>query len=228
MASLPYEGDERSLRFEVELVGPDGVVPFQMIFDTGATYMTLTTEALRALDLAVPSDAPRARLQTANGEIEAPLILLDAVWLGDVAVEWVTAAICEPCATPPSVGLLGLNVSREFQIALDHDRKRIELRARQRRSNRQLDIARWLEIRSTATRYGDGRVEVELRAENHSRRDVESAVVALDCGGDGFAIEIDGIPSYGEASTRVSLPRGTDCRRQSFELSRASWRLDDS
>lgn len=223
---VPYESHGGSLRISVDVDGPEVGEQLQMIFDTGATYTTLSYAALELLDIHLPGDAPRITLRTANGEIEAPLVLVDAVWLGDAAVEWVTIAVCDSCASPETAGLLGLNVSGQFGVALDHDRKRIELRPRRRQQNRRLDVRQWIDVHSTATVWWDGGVEVELQARNLSRREIRSAVIELDCGGQAFAVQIDDIAAGGEASTRVALPRGTNCQRQTLDLARATWRLD--
>ena len=165
-------------------------------------------------------------LQTAGGLIEADLVLVDAIWLGSEGVEWITVAVCDSCASPPAAGLLGLNVSQRFQVSINHDRQAIALRRRRGADDRSLDIRNWIQIRSEAQEAWNGRVDVELTVFNSSRQEIESAVVHLECTGAGFAIQVDAIPPHGEASTQAELPRGTDCRQQEIELSRANWKLD--
>jgi hypothetical protein len=223
---LPYRGDARSLRVGVEIDGPDVGEAFTMIFDTGATFTTLNYASLRAIGVPVESDAPHVTLQTANGPIEADLVLVDAIWLGAAPVEWVTVAVCDGCANPPAVGLLGLNVSRRFQVSLDHDRQSIRLGRRQGGDNRALDIQNWLRIRSEIREDWNGGVRLKLTAMNDSRREIESAVIELECSTSGFAIQLDSIPAKGEATTELVLPRGTDCRQPAFDLSRGSWSYD--
>lgn len=222
---IPYRRERGSLEIGVDVDGPELGERFTMIFDTGATYTTLSRAALDTLDIHVPGDAPRARLQTAGGEIEAPLVLVDAFWLGDAVVEWVTVAVCDTCATEHSVGLLGLNVSSQFRVDIDHDRSRIELRPG-RGVDRKTDIERWLRIEATTTEYWDGGVELSLRARNDAIQPIRSAVAEIECSGGAFGIEVDDVPAGGTAETVVSLPRGTDCRGGRLALSRASWLLD--
>ncbi len=223
---LSYEGDQASLRIRVDLDGPEVGEQVEMIFDTGATLTTLDRATLDRLDIAVPADAPRVTLRTANGEIEAPLVLVDAIWLGDEPVEWVTVAVCDGCTGAPAVGLLGLNTSQRFHIALDHDRRRVELTRRAREDDRGLDIGQWLQIRSRATRQWTGSVDVALTATNSAHRRIAEAVVDLSCGDQVFAVQIDDIPAEGERTTEISLPRGTDCSQQKLELARGHWLLD--
>ena len=210
----------------MDIDGPVLGDQYAMIFDTGATLTTLDRHTVEAIGLEVSPDAPRIHLQTANGEIVAPLILVDAIWLGEAPVEWVTVAVCDRCAPSEPRGLLGLNVSQRFRVSLDHDRERIELHRRRGNRNRRLDIGPWLKIRSIATESWDGGVSLELNADNLSRRKIESAVTTLDCSGASFSIQLDDIPAGGSARTEVELPRGTDCNEQKLELSRAYWYLD--
>lgn len=223
---IPYEGDQTSLRVRVDVDGPVVGERVEMIFDTGATFTTLDHATLDRLGVPVERDAPRITLRTANGPIEAPLVLVDAVWLDDEPIEWVTVAVCDSCVSPPAVGLLGLNVTQRFHVSLDHDRRRIELAPRQRGGNRALDVRQWLSIRSVATRQWTGSIDVSLTASNRSHRPIEHAVVDLSCGGQTVAVQIDAIPARGERATAITLPRGTDCSEQRIEVSRATWVLD--
>jgi clan AA aspartic protease (TIGR02281 family) len=226
LVTLPYEGDERSLRIKVDVDGPHLGEQIEMVFDTGATFTTLDEATVDALGIDWPADAPRVTLQTANGKIDAPLVLVDAFWLGDEVVEWVTVAVCDSCTSPPAAGLLGLNVSRQFHVSLDYDQKRIELRGRRRVRDRQLDVGQWLEIRAEARRHWNGAVNVAVTGRNRARQAVETAVVEVDCGGEGFAVQLDRIPARGERQTEFALPRGTDCRQLRVGLARAQWLLD--
>ena len=223
---LPYQGDQTSLRIPVDFDGPELGERFEMIFDTGATFTTLDHASLRKLGIRVDANAPWITLRTASGEIEAPLVLLDAVWLGDAPVEWVTVAVCDSCANPPVAGLLGLNVSGRFRVSLDHDRHRIELAPRRREQGSALGISHWLDVQSRAVRYWDGEIEVNLLAKNRAPRTIAEAVIDLSCGEETFAIQIDDIPAGGETSTEISLPRGTDCSQQTMRVSRGQWQLD--
>ena len=223
---LPYEGDQTSLRIPVDFDGPALGERFEMIFDTGATFTTLDHASLKKLGIRVEANAPWITLRTASGEIEAPLVLVDAVWLGDAPVEWVTVAVCDTCANPPVAGLLGLNVSGRFRVSLDHDRNRIELAPRRREQGSALGISHWLDVQSRAVRYWDGEVEVNLLAKNRAPRTIAEAVIDLSCGEEAFAIQIDDIPAGGETSTEISLPRGTDCSQQTMRVSRGHWQLD--
>ena len=220
---LTYDGDDRSLRIGVEIDGPDISELYTVILDTGATYSTLSAAALEEIGISISPDAPWVELQTAGGIIEAPLVLVDAVWLGDFPVEWVTVAICEECSRPPVAGLLGLNVLQRFRVSIDHEGKKIELSPRRVDANRRVDIGHWLEIEGQITQSSDGKVDLELRGRNRARQAIRAAVININCSGTGFAVELGDIPAGGEAYTQVDLPVGTDCREREMNLSRAVW-----
>jgi len=223
---LKYRGDEHSLRIQVEVDGPEVGEAFTLVFDTGATFTTLDRHSLRSIGIEVEPGSPRVTLQTANGAIEADLVLVDAIWLGDSPVEWVTVAICDSCVHEPAVGLLGLNVSQRFHVSLDHERKTIDLQRRTRGDDRSPDIRNWLKVRSETRENWDGTLETELTAFNDSRRKVRSAVIDLECAEAVLALHLEEIPARGQATARADLPRGTDCREAHLELSRADWHLD--
>jgi len=220
---LPFEGDGASLRVSAFFDGPVYGEEFAMIFDTGATYTTLNREALEALEVDVPPDAPRVTLHTAGGESVVPLVLLDAAWLGDEMVDWVTVAVCEPCAGDGVAGLLGLNVTGQFEVALLHDRRQIELRRLSRRAERQLDLRPWLTLESRLRYWRDGRLEIELKGSNRSRAGIERALVEVECPGGRFGVELEAIPARAGVTTRMSLPRDTDCTSYQIEVLGGSW-----
>ena len=195
-----------------------------MIFDTGATFTTVTPEALEKIDVRVPADAPRVALNTAGGQIDAPLVLLDAVWLGDVPVEWVTVAACPSCAAPGGAGLLGLNVSSQFRVEIDYDRKRIHLEPSP--GDRRHDIRRWLELKARGQNIVGERLDFDVTVANRAPRAIASATVEIDCGETGAAVEVRDIPAKGEQTAGVSLPADTVCPSFRLDLLSARWVLD--
>lgn len=223
---IPYQGQGETMRIATFFDGPRYGEEFAMIFDTGATYTTLTRAALELLELPIPRDAPIAVLRTANGEIEAPLVLVDAVWLGDAVVEWVTVAVCEPCASEGISGLLGLNVSGQFQVSLDHDHQHIELSALDKEENRKLDVAQWLGLTSRLLRWRDGRLEVEVTGQNRASVAIREFAAEIDCPGGRFQVVVDGVAPNDARTQKMALPRGTDCSEYSLSLLSAVWARD--
>ena len=220
---IPYQGQGERIQVAAFFDGPRYGEEFSMIFDTGATYTTLNRRALGLLEIEVPRDAPLAILRTASGEIEAPLVIVDAVWLGNAVVEWVTVAVCEPCATEGVVGLLGLNVSGQFQVALDHDHHQIELGSLDRVEDRKLDVARWLALSSRLLRWQDGRLEVEVTGENRAKVGIREFSAEVECPGGRFEVIVENLPGGETVSRKMALPRGTDCSEYALDLREATW-----
>ncbi len=220
---LPYEGEGRTMAVQVGLEGSGGeVLDRWLLFDTGATLTTLDRETLAALGAEVRTDAPEVTVRTAAGERRTRLALLDRVWIGGMEVDGVTVSVCDACADDTTVGLLGLNITGRFLVTVDSARQELVLEPRQERVDRAVDIAPWLELEATATRWQDGRIEVEVRADNLSPRLVESAQVGIRCD-DTWVAELRDIPPHGRASTIVGLPMGADCQGYSVALEGARW-----
>ncbi len=223
---IPYTGQGTSMRVLVNVDGPEFGEEVEMIFDTGATLSTLDQRTLETLDIHIPPDAPTVQLHTAAGEVEARLALLDAVWIGDEVVEWVTVAVCEPCSDFGSSGLLGLNVSSHFTVSIDHEAESIELQPRRGRRNRRLDIQPWLDLKGTLSHWADGRAEVEIKLANDSRHEISSTVIDVICNDQSFTLSLDPIPPFERHTTTAALPWGSGCG--AFEISpiSAAWALD--
>lgn len=219
---LPYEGTGSSLKVPVDLEGADGkVLEVMMLFDTGASFTSVDRATLRALGVRVPSDAPEVTVRTANGERTTPLVLLDRVWLGGLAIDGVTVGVCDACAHGDEVGLLGLNVSGRFLVTVDQEQQEIHLQPRTT-DDRTSDVRYWVEPSARATRWDDGRIEVEAIVVNNAPRTVHDAVVRIDCG-EPFMARFPPVAAGEEASVRVGLPDGTDCSGYTIGLESASW-----
>ncbi len=220
---LPVEGQGTSLHVTVLVEGSEGPQTVAFLFDTGATLTTLDRRTLAELGVAVPEDAPVAVLQTANGVVESPIVLLDGLWLGHIQLQNVSVAVCDSCAKGTSRGLLGLNVTGLFDVRLNSGSGEILLDPASVDGDRRLDVSHWLHLVASATMWRMGRVEVLIEVDNSAVVDVSEVVVELSCADKNFAIQLDDIPSAGSRSTEVELPRGTDCRRYSVALRSARW-----
>ncbi|MFZ5478212.1 MAG: retropepsin-like aspartic protease family protein [Myxococcota bacterium] len=217
--ALPYEGTGHSLAIPVQF----GDVELPMLFDTGATVTTLNRASLRKLGVDVPPDAPEITLRTANGERKTRLVLVPRVWVGGLPVDGVTVGVCEECADGRTVGLLGLNVSSQFLVTVDTQRKEVVFQAREGAQERLIDVQPWLDVTATATMFPDRRVEVEVTAANNATRAVASAEVGVTCGDDRFAVKLADVAPGERARKTASLPRGSECRDYRVTLDRARW-----
>lgn len=116
-----------SIHVEVELSGPGGSVSQQYLWDTGATYTTLTRKTAAQLGVAVPEDAPVVELDTAAGPRRSALVVLPTIRIGGHAVHGIAASICDTCAHDDISGLVGLNAMRHFVSKLDGPAGRLQL-----------------------------------------------------------------------------------------------------
>lgn len=223
---IPYEGDGQTIVIPAHVDGPDFGEELKFVFDTGATLTTISADMLALLDVPIPEDAPEVLLRTANGEMQARLVLVDAIWLEREVVEWVTVAVCEHCASEHADGLLGLNVSSHFRVSIDHEAGELEWLPRRGRRNRRLDIQPWLELNSVLRRWDDGRLEVEMHVSNRAPRAIKRSVFEVRCSSEPFAVHLDPIPAGGSVTQMTSLPWGTHC--ESFEVApiAATWETD--
>lgn len=221
---LPVEGTGSSLKVDIGIPGRSGRTKLSVLFDTGATFTTLDRAALTQAGVSIPASAPTAQFQTANGMMEAPLVLLPALWLADTKIEHVTVAVCEACAQNGSAGLLGLNVTGQFQVTVNNEFGEVLLAPREDSANRQLDVTHWLEVQGTAQRWPTGRVEVEVTARNTSAIAIEEAVVEVECSDRSFAVQLDDVPPKASRSTKVELPRQASCDEYRLILRSARWR----
>ncbi len=87
--------------------------------DTGASYTILSSAVADALGLQPNPDRTLLTLQTANGEIRAPLVNIEALTIGSLTTYNVVAAIYDLHNTTEISGLLGLNVLNRFTMTVD-------------------------------------------------------------------------------------------------------------
>lgn len=217
--ALPYEGQGHSLTVPIQF----GDTELAMLFDTGATLTTLNRRALTRLGITVPGDAPEIAFRTANGERSVRLVLVPRVWVGGLPVEGVTVGVCEQCADESTAGLLGLNVSGQFLVTVDTVRKEVGFQAREGRQDRLVDVGPWLSVSATARLWPDGRVEVDVSADNQASRAIAEAGVGIHCGSQDFVATLLDIAPHAKATTVVRLPSGTDCDAYSVTLDHAYW-----
>jgi clan AA aspartic protease (TIGR02281 family) len=156
---VPFNEHGAAIFLSVGLEGPNGdIKQLDYLFDTGASYTTITTATARELGVDVPDDAPSLEFNTASGLRESRMVHLPALTLGDLRIPGLLVSVCDSCATERTGGLLGLNVMREFLVQMDYQANRMRLvpRVHEGRPNRAYDIA------PTLTMQVEGRPEIWL------------------------------------------------------------------
>lgn len=156
---VPFQEQGSAIFLPVTLEGHHGrTLELDYLFDTGASYTTITSETARKLGIEVPSNAPSVQFNTASGPRESRMVYLPGVRLADVQIPGLLVSVCDSCATDSAGGLLGLNVMREFLVQMDYQGSRMRLlpRIHEGRPNRAYDIA------PTLTMQIEGRPEIWL------------------------------------------------------------------
>ena len=220
--ALPYEGKGRRLSVPVVFDHGGESIEVYMMLDTGATYTTLPQRVLDQLGITVDEASPSIRLQTANGERDAAVVLADRIWLGDLPIDGVAIATCEPCASKDTVGLLGLNVAGGFNVTIDADRREVIFTTRQSH-DRHLDVRPFVDVNASFTHFPGGRTEVEVTIDNLGPRSVRAATAGLRCGEETWQVTIEDIAPGTSESSRRRLPPHPTCPHYEITLANADW-----
>lgn len=220
--ALPYEGEGRRLQIPVLFEHAGRELEVQMMFDTGATYTTLGRAQLDALGVTIPANAPTIELHTANGVRTSEVVLLDAVWLGDLQTGGVAIAVCDECVGDDTVGLLGLNVSGGYNLHIDADRREV-IFSRRAAFDRKLDVKPFVDLDASFTRFPGGRVEVSVTVENLAHRPIERFTTSVRCEDQQWSVQLEGIDADEAVSERRKLPRHEPCAQYEIGVLSARW-----
>ncbi len=139
--TVPFSADGNAIVAEVELTGPAGSLRLPYLFDTGASFTTISSATAARLGVTVADDAPTLHFNTASGPRESRMVYLPALKIGAVTLRGLLVSVCDGCTNDRTDGLLGLNVIREFFVHMDYQAARMHLIPRmQARPNRAYDI----------------------------------------------------------------------------------------
>jgi len=196
---VPMTEQGAAIFLTVELEGQAGQrKQLEYLFDTGASYTTITSETARELGIAVPEDAPTLEFNTASGLRKSRMVYLPALTIEGVRLAGLLVSVCDSCATQRSGGLLGLNVMREFLVQMDYQGNRMRLlpRVHTNRPNRAYDIAPVLTLEVEGRpEVWLGRVRWIVTMTNHGTVPIEDAMPRVDFAG--------GPKLYGEPVARI-------------------------
>lgn len=92
--------------------------PVDVLVDTGATTVAISSETARRLGLSVPNSAFTVPVDTANGRVMAAAVTLDEVRIGEVSVRHVGALVLPADILGTSLlGMTFLNGLQKFESA---------------------------------------------------------------------------------------------------------------
>lgn len=141
--SVPMVDGGTAIFVDAVLEGHGGrYVELPYLFDTGASFTTISTQTAADLGIEIPDDAPVLTFNTASGPRESRMVYLPAVRIGQVRVEGLLVSVCDGCVNKRHFGLLGQNVMRRFFVEIDFLSGRTLLvpRVLDERPNRAYDI----------------------------------------------------------------------------------------
>lgn len=149
--SVPFAEEGTAILMDVTLHGPSGEASLTLpyLFDTGASYTTISSGTAAKLGIAVPDDAPTLTFNTASGPRESRMVHLPTLQLGQVRIPGLLVSVCDACVNERTEGLLGLNVMREFFVQMDYKNQRMQLlpRLSETDPNRAYDIEPVVELK---------------------------------------------------------------------------------
>jgi hypothetical protein len=139
---VPFVEEGTAILMDVTLEGEDERIDATYLFDTGASFTTVSSPMAKKLGIVVPEDAPTLKFNTASGPRESRMVFLRGLQLKSVYIPGLLASVCDACVNERTEGLLGLNVMREFFVQMDYKNHRMTLlpRTRTGRPNRAYDI----------------------------------------------------------------------------------------
>jgi clan AA aspartic protease (TIGR02281 family) len=111
---IPLSGDRKHLIVDATL---NGSVSGPMLVDTGASYCVVTRGTARRLGFEA-SERRTIPVATANGQVDADFVEIDAVELRGARLAGVDAVVMD-AVEPPLIGIIGLNFLSRYRFSVD-------------------------------------------------------------------------------------------------------------
>lgn len=208
--SVPFTEEGTAILMDVTFAGPQGALTLPYLFDTGASFTTISTETAGKLGIAVPADAPVLTFNTASGPRESRMVYLPQLTLGEVEIHGLLVSVCDGCVNERHQGLLGHNVMREFYVQIDFRNERMIAlpRIADARPNRAYDIEPVVELTVEGTaEVWLGRVRWIVRVENHGTVPIRDVIPVVKFA-DGPTLRGKPIDAIAPGATGRSLVEG--------------------
>jgi len=173
---VPFVEEGTAILMDVILDGENERVEAKYLFDTGASFTTVSSTMAKRLGIVVPEDAPTLKFNTASGPRESRMVFLRGLQLGSVHISGLLVSVCDACVNERTEGLLGLNVMREFFVQMDYKNHRMTLlpRTQAGRPNRAYDIQPVVDLSVEGTpEVWLGRVHWIILIHNNGTRAIE-------------------------------------------------------
>jgi clan AA aspartic protease (TIGR02281 family) len=109
---IPYEQHGNAMLVRVRL---NDRVTAPFVVDTGATDVVVPAAVAERAGIAIGADTPRQVYATANGHVSQPVVVFEAVEVGEARVENVRGSVSDSLP----VGLLGTSFFNHFTLQID-------------------------------------------------------------------------------------------------------------
>lgn len=127
VTTVPLERRGRQYRVSVGLLNHSS----SMILDTGASTTAITQAMYKTLNArALLPFIGNFDVQTASGTINAPMVQVPVLFLGEYRFENVAALVLPQDVLPSADGLLGMNVLGQFDFSIKPEENELILKAR--------------------------------------------------------------------------------------------------
>ncbi len=206
--TVPFSSEGNAILVDVEVSGPSATLTVPYLFDTGASFTTINTKTAREIGITVPENAPTLKFNTASGPREGQMVYLPRIKLRNVEIKGLLVSVCDGCVNERSVGLLGLNVMREFIVNIDFP-NHIQLipRPRTERPNRAYDINPTVELEVERPEVWLGRVRWIVQIQNRGSVPIHDVIPEVRFS-DGQRLRGEAVPEIAPGATGESLVEG--------------------
>ena len=128
LGSLRKEVRYRQLETSMMVSGRVNRIPVDFVVDTGAGLVVIPPAVARRAH--IPLDgAVAVELQTANGRVKVPMVVVEKLEIGSLTARGISAAV-QDIKGDGRTGLLGMNFLRSYKMTVDHNRSMLYLEPR--------------------------------------------------------------------------------------------------
>lgn len=209
--AVPFTEEGTAILMQVVLEGEGGTeLALPYLFDTGASFTTISSDTAAQLGVDVPAEAPTLTFNTASGPRESRMVYLPALRLNGVRIEGLLVSVCDGCVNERTQGLLGHNVMREFFAQIDYKNQRMVLvpRVSEAHPNRAYDIEPVVKLAvEGAAEVWLGRVRWVVEVHNRGTEPIRDVVPVVKFA-DGPTLRGERIEAVGPGETGRSLVEG--------------------
>ncbi len=119
---IPYLDEQGTMLVRGAING----VSVRFIVDTGASMVAVPESVAKAAGL-YKLESKTVSVQTANGKINAPQVVIKSLTVAKVEASNIKATIQTFSKDKPNYGLLGMSFFNRYKMSIDHDKKEIRL-----------------------------------------------------------------------------------------------------